>query len=111
MVKPWGPKTHTTTRLLTHIATLELFCVNTKSGEFMIEIWLKYGWNMIEIWLKTDAILLSDIFEHFRELCLSYYELDPCHYVSLPGFTWDAMLKMTQVEIELISDAWICTHW
>jgi len=60
--------------------------------------------DYMELYVKTDAILLCDIFEHFRELCLSYYELDPCHYVSLPGFTWDAMLKMTQVKIELISD-------
>ena len=60
--------------------------------------------DYMEVYVKTDAILLCDIFEHFRELCSRYYELDPCHYVSLPGFTWDAMLKMTQVKIELISD-------
>ena len=56
------------------------------------------------LYVKTDAILLCDIFEHFRELCLTYYELDPLHSISLPGFTWEAMLKMTGVKLELLSD-------
>ena len=56
------------------------------------------------LYVKTDSILLCDVFENFRDLCLEYYGLDPCHYFSLPGFGWDAMLKMTGVEIELMSD-------
>lgn len=60
--------------------------------------------DYMELYVKSDAVLLCDIFEHFRQLCLQYYELDPCHYVSLPGFTWDAMLKMTDVKLELITD-------
>ena len=36
--------------------------------------------------------------------CLKYYELDPCHYFSAPGLSWDAMLKMTDVKLEKISD-------
>ena len=56
------------------------------------------------LYVKTDSILLCDVFENFRDLCLEYYGLDPCHYFSLPGFGWDAMLKMTQVEIELMSN-------
>ena len=60
--------------------------------------------DYMELYVKTDTVLLCGIFEHFRQLCLNYYELDPCHYVSLPGFTWDAMLKMTDVRLELISD-------
>ena len=60
--------------------------------------------DYMELYVKSDALLLCDIFEYFRELCLKNYGLDPCNYLSLPGFTWDAMLKMTKVEIELISD-------
>ncbi|KAL5259617.1 hypothetical protein ACHWQZ_G009911 [Mnemiopsis leidyi] len=60
--------------------------------------------DYMELYVKADAILLCDIFEHFRDLCLNFYELDPCHYLSLPGFTWDAMLKMTGVQLELITD-------
>ena len=37
-------------------------------------------------------------------MCLKYYGLDPCHYFSAPGLSWDAMLEMTKIELEKISD-------
>ena len=49
-------------------------------------------------------MLLCDVFERFIDMCLNYYQLDPCHYFSSPGLSWDAMLKMTEVKLELISD-------
>ena len=55
-------------------------------------------------YLKTDILLLADIFEKFINACLEYYELDRCHYFSSPGLSWDAMIKMTKIELELISD-------
>ena len=58
----------------------------------------------MELYVLTDSILLCDVFESFRDLCLDYYKLDPCHYMSLPGFGMDAMLKMTAVQIEKITD-------
>ena len=51
-------------------------------------------------YLKKDVILLTDVFEKFIDTCLKYYELDPCHYFSAPGLSWDAMLKMTGVKVE-----------
>ena len=42
-------------------------------------------------------LLLADVFEKFIFACLKYYDLDPCHYFSVPGLSWDAMLKMTGV--------------
>ena len=56
------------------------------------------------LYVKTDALLLCDIFENFRALSLSYYGLDPCHYFSLPGLSYDAMLQMTGVKLDLITD-------
>ena len=50
--------------------------------------------------LKKDVLLLADVFEKFIKTCLKYYELDPCHYFSSPGLSWDAMLKMTVVKLE-----------
>ena len=52
----------------------------------------------------TIIILLADVFENFISKCLKYYRLDPCHYFSSPGLSWDAMLKMTGVKLEKISD-------
>ena len=49
-------------------------------------------------------MLLADVFEKFINTCLEYYGLDPCHEFSSPGLSWDAMLKMTGIELELISD-------
>ncbi|XP_018355597.1 PREDICTED: uncharacterized protein LOC108756352 [Trachymyrmex septentrionalis] len=57
-----------------------------------------------DLYLKTDVLLLADIFENFRESCVASYGLDPAHYYTLPGFTWDAMLKHTRVKLELLTD-------
>ena len=55
-------------------------------------------------YLKKDVLLLTDVFEKLIDTCLKYYGLDPCHYFSAPGLFWDAMLKMTNIELEKISD-------
>ena len=55
-------------------------------------------------YLKKDVLLLADVFEKFIDMCLKFYGLDPCHYFSSPGLSWDAMLKMTGVKLEKISD-------
>ena len=57
-----------------------------------------------DLYLKSDILLLADVFENFRKTCLKYYKLDPCHYFTSPGLSWDAMLKITGVDLELISD-------
>ena len=55
-------------------------------------------------YLKKDVLLSADVFEKFIATCLKFYGLDPCHYFSSPGLSWDAMLKMTGVKLEKISD-------
>lgn len=57
-----------------------------------------------DIYLKSDVLLLTDIFENFRILCLQHYKLDPAHYYTAPGLSWDAMLRMTEVKLELLTD-------
>ena len=54
--------------------------------------------------MQGVILLLADFFENFISTCLDYYGLDPCHYFSSPGLSWDAMLKMTGMELEIISD-------
>ena len=57
-----------------------------------------------DLYLKTDVLLLADVFENFRETCLNHYRLDPAHYMTSPGLSCDAMLKMTEIKLDLISD-------
>ena len=63
--------------------------------------------NMVDYhdhYLKKDVSLLADVFEKFIDTCLKFYRLDPCHYFSSPGLSWDTMLKMSGVKLEKISD-------
>ena len=55
-----------------------------------------------DLYLKCDVFLLADAFEKFRHL--KNYELCPSHYLSAPGLSWDAVLKMTKIELNLIPD-------
>ena len=55
-------------------------------------------------YLKEDVLLLADVFEKFVGTCLKYYGLDPCHYYGSPKLSWHAMLKMTGIKLEKISD-------
>ena len=64
---------------------------------------MKYMGDYHNHFLKKDVLLLADIFEKFIDTCMKFYGLDPCHYFSSPGLSWDAMLKMTELELEKIS--------
>ena len=55
-------------------------------------------------YLKKDILLLAESFEKFISTSLKFCNLDPCHYLSAPGLSWDAMLKMTKLKVEKISD-------
>ena len=57
-----------------------------------------------EVYNKTDVLLLADVFEKFRNICLKNYGLDPVYYYTAPGLAWDAMLKMTGVKLELLTN-------
>ena len=57
-----------------------------------------------DLYLVSDVLLRTDVFENFRKTCMQYYKLDPCHYFTSPGLSWDAMLKMTNIKLELMTD-------
>ena len=57
-----------------------------------------------DLYVQGDTLLLADVFENFRNTCLKVYELDPAHFLSLPGLAWQACLKKTNVELELLTD-------
>ena len=57
-----------------------------------------------DLYLELDVLLLTDVFENFREVCLDNYKLDPAWYLTAPGLSWDAMLKVTEIKLELLTD-------
>ena len=57
-----------------------------------------------DLYVRSDTLLLADVFKNFRNACMKNYELDPAHFVSLPGLAWQACLKKTNVELESITD-------
>ena len=64
-----------------------------------------------ELYNETDVLLLADVFENFRNNNLKIYGLDPAHYFTAPGLFWDACLKITGVELELLSDPDMLLMW
>ena len=65
---------------------------------------MKYMGDYHDHYLKKGVLLSADVFKKFIATFLKFYGLDPCHYFSSPGLSWDAMLKMTGVKLEKISD-------
>ena len=61
-------------------------------------------WLSWSVFKKKDVLLLTDVFEKYIDTCLTFYGLDPCDYFSAPELSWDAMLKVTNIELEKISD-------
>ena len=71
-------------------------------------VWSKLGCKTLgdyhDIYLRTDVLLLADVFETFPDTSIKHYSLDPAHYFSAPGMSWDALLKKTKVQLELLRD-------
>ena len=57
-----------------------------------------------DLYVKSDTLLLSDVFENFKNKCNEIYEFDPAHFLSAPGLTWKACLKNIGVKIDLLTD-------
>ena len=71
-------------------------------------VWDEFGMKTFKdyhnLYNKSDVLLLADVFENFRDVCMKNYQLDPAWYYTAPGLAWDACLKKTGVELELLSD-------
>ena len=57
-----------------------------------------------DLYLQSDTLLLADVFENLKNMCIKVYELNPAHFLSAPGLAWQACLKKTEVELELLTD-------
>ena len=89
-------------------STLNEEHISEKDYNHAKEVWnafrIKNMGEYHDLYLQSDVLLLTDVFENFRNTCMQYYGLDPCHYFTGPGLSWDAMLKMTKVKLELMTD-------
>ena len=83
-----------------HITDDEYDHANKVWNTFMIKTMGEYH----DLYLVSNILLLTDVFENFRKTCMQYYKLDPCHYFTSPSLSWDAMLKMTNIKLELMTD-------
>ena len=57
-----------------------------------------------DLYVQNDTLLLSDVFENFRNKYIEIYELDPAHFLSAPGLAWQACLRKAVIELELLTD-------
>jgi len=73
-----------------------------------VNVWQRFTIHMLgeysDLYFKIDVLLLADIFENFRDSCVVSYGLDLVYGYTLPGFTWDMMLKRTRINFELLID-------
>ena len=68
------------------------------------ELRLKNLGDYHHLYVQSDTLLFADVFQNFRNKCIEIYELDPAHFLSAPGLAWQACLKKTKVELELLTD-------
>ena len=82
--------------------------VSDEDYEHAQRIWKEFGIKDLgeyhDLYLKSDVLLLADVFEEFRNVCLENYSLDPAWYYTSPGLSWDALLKHSGVKLELLTD-------
>ena len=82
--------------------------INDHNYEHAQKVWTAFGLKNVgeyhNLYLKTDVLLLSNVFEAFRNTCLEHYELDPAHFHTSPGLAWKACLKKTGIRLEPLAD-------
>ena len=87
---------------------LNMSGISEKDSQHACKVWNEFGLKNMgdyhDMYLKTDVILLANVFESFRKVCLDSYGLDPAHFYTAPGLAWKACLKKTGVNLELLKD-------
>ena len=82
--------------------------INKSCYGHVLNVWKSFKMKTLKDYLKlyniSDVLLLADVFENFRDICLKNYGLEPVHYFTAPGLAWDAMLKMTNINLELLDN-------
>ena len=88
-----------------HCLTKKLFIYSNLNIEDITNVDYRHGKTVFEylinkhlgdyhdLYVQSDTLLLADVFENFRNMCIEVYELDPAHFLSAPGLAWQACLK------------------
>ena len=89
-------------------SNLNMSGVSDEDKERARSVWREFGIRNLgeyhNLYLRTDVVLLGNIFESFRRVCLENYGLDPSHFYTAPGLAWKACLKKTGVKLKLLLD-------
>ena len=87
---------------------LNMAGIREEDYEHARRVWKEFGLKDLgeyhDLFLKTDVILLANVFEEFRKVCLKNHGLDPAHFYTAPGLAWKACLKKTRIRLELLLD-------
>ncbi|XP_025191577.1 LOW QUALITY PROTEIN: uncharacterized protein LOC112591859 [Melanaphis sacchari] len=82
--------------------------IDNTEYQHALEVWNHFKCKTLgeysDLYLKIDVLLLADVFENFRDICLKAYSIDPAYYYTAPGMAFDCMLKKTAVKLELLTD-------
>ena len=82
--------------------------VSDEDYEHAQKVWETFEMKNLDdnhnLYNRVDVLVLADVFENFRDICIKNYKLDPAHYYTAPGLAWDASLKVTNVKLKLLSD-------
>ena len=91
-----------------HYNKFNLENITDKDYEHVQKVWeifeIKTLGEYHDLYVECDTFLLGDVFENFRNKCIEIYGLDPAHFLSASGLAWQACLKKTKVELELLTD-------
>ena len=89
-------------------STLTMQHITDEDYKHAQNVWNTFGMSTMkdyhDLHLQTDILLLADCFENFRRKCLDFYKLDPAHFYTTPGLSWNAALWMTGVKLELLTE-------
>ena len=82
--------------------------ISNEQYEHAQKVWKEFNCKTMrdyhDLYLKTDVLLLTDVMENYRDVCITNYGLDPLWYYTAPGLAWDAALKISGVKLELLTD-------
>ena len=82
--------------------------ISAKKYDNAQQVWKSFNCKTLgdfhDLYLKADVVLLVDVFQIFRKTCMDAYKLNPLHYYTETGLSWDALLKQTKIDLELLTD-------